>query len=181
MRLVDDERVVLAQQAIVGQLGQQDAVGHQLDHGVAAHLVGEAHLVADQLPQRRAQLLGDPVGDRTGRQPPGLGVADHAAHATAGFETEFGQLGRLAGARLAGDDHDLVLPDGRQQVVAALADRELVRVRDRGDLGFLLREAQLRQLDLGLDLRVRLGGGVGIADLPGTVEATAQPTFVPER
>ena len=33
VRLVDDQRVVLAEHPVAGQLGQQDAVGHQLDQG----------------------------------------------------------------------------------------------------------------------------------------------------
>jgi hypothetical protein len=35
-RLVDDQRVVLVQQPVVRDLGQQDAVGHQLDEGLVA-------------------------------------------------------------------------------------------------------------------------------------------------
>src|SRR3546814_18940089 len=32
VRLVDDDRVVAVQQMIAAKLGEQDAVGHQLDH-----------------------------------------------------------------------------------------------------------------------------------------------------
>jgi hypothetical protein len=34
--LVDDERVVPAQVPVAGELGQQDAVGHELDQGSSA-------------------------------------------------------------------------------------------------------------------------------------------------
>ena len=74
--LVDDDRVVAAQQAVALQLGQQDAVGHELDQRVLADLVGEAHRVADEVAELGAQLLGDAGGHRAGRQPAGLGVPD---------------------------------------------------------------------------------------------------------
>ncbi len=48
--LVDDDRVVGAQLAVGLDLGEQDAVRHQLDEGgVRVHLVGEADLPADGL------------------------------------------------------------------------------------------------------------------------------------
>jgi hypothetical protein len=47
VRLVDQYRVVLAQQRIGLGLRQQDAVGHQLDVGGRRDLVGEADLEAD--------------------------------------------------------------------------------------------------------------------------------------
>ncbi len=46
VRLVDDERVVGAEQAVALRLREQDAVGHHLDVGVGRDAVGEAHLVA---------------------------------------------------------------------------------------------------------------------------------------
>ncbi len=51
VRLVDDQRVVLVQVAVVLGLGEQDAVGHQLDEALAARAVLEAHLVAHHLPE----------------------------------------------------------------------------------------------------------------------------------
>ena len=47
VRLVDDQGVVRREQPVVLELGQQDAVGHQLDQRVLAGPVGEPHLVAD--------------------------------------------------------------------------------------------------------------------------------------
>ena len=86
----------------------------------AAHVPGEAHLVADRPTQLGAELLGDPLGDAAGGDAPGLGVADHPPPAAAELEADLGQLGRLAGAGLAGDDHHLVVPDRRGDVLAAL-------------------------------------------------------------
>ena len=45
--LVDDDRVVAPQIAIVLHLVEEDAVGHHLDPGPVAAVVGEAHLITD--------------------------------------------------------------------------------------------------------------------------------------
>ena len=78
-----------------------------------ADLVGEPHLVADGLAELGAQLLGDPLGDRAGGEAARLGVADQPCDAAAELEADLRQLRGLAGPGLAGDDHDLVVPDGR--------------------------------------------------------------------
>ena len=83
MGLVDDDRVVLAEVAVALQLGEQDAVGHQLDPAGLAGAVGEADLVADDVAELGAELLGDPLGHRARRDPARLGVADHPGHAAA--------------------------------------------------------------------------------------------------
>ncbi len=57
VRLVDDEGVVLFEQAVALGLGQEDAVGHEFDEGVRAGAVGEAHLVAHQAAVGVAQFL----------------------------------------------------------------------------------------------------------------------------
>ena len=63
VRLVDDQRVVAEQLPVVLQLGQQDAVGHQLDQRAVAGRVGEADLVAD-----RARRAGCPARRRCARR-----------------------------------------------------------------------------------------------------------------
>ena len=122
--LVDDDRVVLAQHPVAMDLVQQDAVGHQLDARRRPDPVGEAHLVADQPADVFAELFGDALGDRACRDPTGLRVADALP---AEFEADLRQLGRLARAGLAGDDHDLVVADGARDVLPLLADRKLGR------------------------------------------------------
>ena len=131
VRLVDDQRVVAAQLPVAGELVQQDTVGHQLDQRVVGGHVGEPDLVADRLAQRAAQFLGDPLGDRPGRQPPRLGVADLPGDAAAQLQADLGDLGRLARAGLPRDDHHLVVADGPQDLVLALADGQLSGIRDR--------------------------------------------------
>ena len=56
--LVHDDRVIAAQLGVGLDLRQQDAVGHELDQGVLADLLGETHLVADDAvtPDRGPQL-----------------------------------------------------------------------------------------------------------------------------
>src|SRR4030095_886625 len=128
VRLVDDQRVVPAQRAVVLDLGQQDAVGHHLDQRLIADLVGEADLVPDRGAQRRAELLRDAFRDGPGRDPARLGVPDLAAYAAAQFETDLRQLGGLPGAGLAGHYDHLVVPDGGGDLVAAPADRQFVGI-----------------------------------------------------
>ncbi len=129
VRLVDDDRVVAAQQPVAVDLVEQDAVGHQRDARVGRHLVGEAHLVADGGAQRHLHLVGDALGDRAGRDAAGLRVRDRGA---AELEADLGQLRGLARAGRAGDDHDLVVADRARDLVPRRADGQLGRVDDDG-------------------------------------------------
>ena len=130
VRLVDDQRVIAAERAVAGQLGQHDAIGHQLDQRVIGGHVGEPHLVADRLAERAAQFLGDPLRHGAGRQPARLGVADLPGDAPAQLEADLRDLGRLARAGLPRDDHDLVVLDRAGDLVLVLADRQLGRIGD---------------------------------------------------
>ncbi|KAG1602609.1 hypothetical protein G6F46_013875 [Rhizopus delemar] len=96
VRFVNDDRVVVRQPAVTGDLRQQDAVGHELDAAVVADLVVEAHLEADQLAQFALQFLRHAAGHRTCGNPSRLGAADHAGLATARGQAQFRQLGGLA-------------------------------------------------------------------------------------
>ena len=116
VRLVDDERVVGAQQRVGLRFGQQDAVGHQLHAGAGRQPVVEAHLVAHHLAQRRLQLVGNALGHAGGGDAARLRVADQlaalagrcvAAPAAHG-QRDLGQLRGLARTRFAADDDDLV-------------------------------------------------------------------------
>ncbi len=142
MGLVDDEGVVLLQEAIVLGLGQQDAVGHQLDQRALGALVLEAHLIADQLAQRRADFLGHACGDASRGQPARLGVADQTVDAAADFQADFRQLSGLARAGLAGDHQYLMFLQRRLDLVALGGDRQGIVVADG-------RHALPARLDLG--------------------------------
>ena len=137
VRLVDDQRVVGAQQRVALRLGEQDAVGHQLDRGAALQPVLEAHLEADDLAERRVQLLGDALGDARRGDAPRLRVADQPAaagtDAATQLERDLRQLGGLARAGLAADDDDRVLAHRPRDLVPPRRDRQRRRVGDRRD------------------------------------------------
>ncbi len=71
-------------------------------------LIRESHLVADDVAQLGAELLRDALGYRAGGDAARLGVADAFA---AEFERDLGDLRGLSRARLARDDHHLVVAD----------------------------------------------------------------------
>ena len=116
--LVEDEGVVAQQASVALDLGEQDAVGHQLDQRAVAGLVGEAHRVADGVAERGGQFVGDALSDGAGGEPARLGVPDCAADATAELQADLRQLGGLARTGLAGDDDDLVFGDRPRDLVA---------------------------------------------------------------
>ena len=123
--LVDDDGVVTAQQAVALYFRQQDAIGHQLDRTGRRHLVGEAHLVADQVAKAGIEFLGDAPGHRARRQPPRLGVADDLFAAAPQCQADLGQLGRFARPGLTGYDHHLVRGDGARDVLPSLGDGQV--------------------------------------------------------
>ena len=131
VRLVDDDRVVAAQQPVVLDLGEQQAVGHQPHERVLARAVVEAHRVADRLAERTSSSSAIRSATVRAASRRGCVWRDRAAHAAAELEAELRQLGRLARAGLAGDDDDLVVADRLEQVLAARADRQLRRIGDR--------------------------------------------------
>ncbi len=119
MGLVHDEGVVGVEPSVPLRFGQKNAVGHDLDVSVAAHLFVEPDLVSHGLPQWLAHLFGDPRGDGDGGDAPGLGHADQAVDAAAGLQAEFGDLGGFARTGLARDDDNLMVHDGRDDLVLA--------------------------------------------------------------
>ena len=133
VRLVDDDRVVAAQERVALRLGQQDAVRHQLDGRVRAGAIVEAHLVAHHLAHGRVQLFGDALGHGGGGQAARLGMADHLLAAAAQFQADLGKLRGLARAGLAADDHHLVIGDGARDLLAPRADGQVFGVGHRGN------------------------------------------------
>ena len=179
--LVEDDRVVLPQQPVVRDLGQQDAVGHQLDHRGVAHLVGEPHLEADGLAERAVQLLGDPLGDAARGDAARLGVPDPAPHPAAESEGDLGQLGGLPRPGLAGDHDHLVVAQRGGDVVAPGADGQFLGVAERRDGGPAPGDARLGRGDVGGDPLALALAGLRVAGLPEPVEPPAQPVLVEDR
>ena len=131
VRLVDDDRVVGAEQRVALRLGEQDAVRHQLDERVGFRVVGEADLVADDGSGLGAKLLRDSRRHGARGDPSRLRVADEPALAAADRHADLRQLRGLAGARFAADDDDLMVADRLRDVRRALRDGELRRIVDR--------------------------------------------------
>jgi hypothetical protein len=124
MGFVNDQRVVLAQARITLRLGQQHAIGHQLDGCAGRELLAKADLVADMRTQRRAQFLRDPGRHRRRCNAPGLRMADQTPRAATGERADLGQLRRLARTGLAADDHHRVLANRDNQLIAMSRDRQ---------------------------------------------------------
>ncbi len=171
--LVDDEGVVSAQQPIALDLGEEDAVGHQLDQGCVRHLVGEPDGVADGVAELGVEFLGDALGDRAGGDAARLRVPDQAAHPAPQFEADLRDLGGLAGPGFPGDDDDLVVADGGGDVVLALRDREVLGIGDGRRGGHPRGEPQSGLLDLGGDLR-QVPGPAGPVEPPAKAMLVAQ-------
>ncbi len=133
--LVDDDRVVLLEQLVALDLGQQDAVGHHLDLGVARGFAGEPHVEADLVADGRAQFLGDALGHGARGKAARLGVADHALFAQAELEQHLGQLGGLARSGLAGHDDHLVVLDRRHDVFTTCGNGQCFGIGNRQSHG----------------------------------------------
>ena len=130
--LVDDDRVVALQQPVPADLGEQDAVRHELQPGAATSLAGEADLETDgPLPQLLAELARDALGDGARRDPSGLGVADQPVlPAVSELEQHLGDLGGLARAGGSRDHHHLMVADRLHDVLASTRDGELGGIGD---------------------------------------------------
>ena len=134
MGLVNDQGIVAAQHRIRLDFRQKDAVRHQLDEGRGADLVGETHLVANDLAGLFTDLLpqfrGDSFRDGARGDTPGLGVADHPGDSSAQFQANLGDLRRLPRTGLARNDDDLMLADCLGDFLASSTDG---KIRERND------------------------------------------------
>ncbi|MPM43209.1 hypothetical protein SDC9_89882 [bioreactor metagenome] len=104
--LVDDDRVPRPQVAVVGDPGEQDAVGHHRQGRLTLRLAGEPDLVADLVTELDRHLLGDPFRHGARSEPSRLGVRDPR---TTQLQAQLRQLRGLARSCLPGDDDDLGL------------------------------------------------------------------------
>ena len=107
MGLIENDHAVPLEERVGPGLGQQDAVGHEFDPGLAAGVVMEADGVPHMIPLM-AQFFPHPFGHGDGSNAAGLGAADEFIRIRIQFQTEFGQLGGFARAGVTGHDQDLV-------------------------------------------------------------------------
>jgi hypothetical protein len=131
--LVDDDRVVRAQQPVPAYLGEEDPVGHHLHERALSDGVVEADGVADRPAERDAELLGEPLGDAARGDASRLGVADDPVDASPELQAHLWDLGRLPRSRLPGDHDHLVIAKRTEDLGSVRAHREVLRVADLGD------------------------------------------------
>ena len=131
--LVDDQRVVTVEIAVVLGFSQQNTVGHQLDQRALGGLIGKTHLIAHQLAQRCLQLFGNARGHAAGRQPARLGVADQAVRTAPQFQADLGQLSGFTRAGFTGNHHHLMLGNRRLDLFALVGNRQCIGVDNLGD------------------------------------------------
>jgi len=128
MGLVDNNRIVRAQLSVASGLGQENAVGHELDPGCRSGPVGEPDFATDQPGSLQAQFLGHPTGNRGGRQTAGLGAADHSFTTAARIKAHLGQLRGLAGTGITGNDHHPMVANRLDNFPATCRDGKFFRI-----------------------------------------------------
>ena len=93
MHLVQDQTFIFEQTGIIAGFRQQDAVGHEFDHGIPFGAVVEPDLETDFPAAFAAGLGSETAGQRRGRDPPRLGAAYPSVTPESGFQRDFRQLG----------------------------------------------------------------------------------------
>ena len=158
MGLIDNDGVVLIEEAVALHLGEQDAVGHELDGGGLRDAVIETNGVADGLADFLVQFRGNAFGHGARCNTARLGMADEPAPAAAQLETDLRDLGGLTRTGLTSDDDDLVVPNCLGDIVLAGGDGEGVGVGDGGNGGVGKRDALGRGMDFSADFLQRFRG-----------------------
>ena len=146
---------VLCQIGFAEELAQQHAVGHVLDDGLLGRAVLESNAVADLVPELGVELVRHTCRHTHGSDATRLRAADlHALGGVAVLVQILRNLRRLARARLADDDEDLVIAHGLQKLLAVVVDGQclavsqdlLVLAHGLGGSRWRLAEKQRRQV-----------------------------------
>jgi len=130
VRFVDNQRLVLAEIAVVAGFGQENAVGHELERGVFYGAVVKTDLIADFMAEFTVELLRGATRHRRRGEASRLGAADPPGAAEAEVEGDLGELGGLAAAGVPGDDDDLMILPRLLDFFDVAGDRQLLRIRD---------------------------------------------------
>ena len=93
MGLINNDRIVGIQIAVVGCLRQKNAIGHKFDDAIFAQLFPEPYLVADDLSKRCVEFFRHSIRHGVCRNSTRLCTADQTTHTTTGLQTHFGNLG----------------------------------------------------------------------------------------
>ena len=136
MRLVDDDAVVGAQERVGARLGEQHAIGHELDARILRDVAGEAVLVADESAHGRLELARDALGHRDGGEAARLGAGDAASlRGEAELEGHLRELGGFAASGVTAHDDDGMCAERREDFPAVRADGQffwIVQVQRAG-------------------------------------------------
>ena len=162
--LIDNQRVVAAQIAVSLGFGEQDAVGHHLNQIVRTALIGEAHLIAHQIAERRLQFVRHAARHRARGDAARLRTTDKTLRAALEIEANLGQLRGFAGAGLTRDHHHLMRGNGARNFLALGGDGEFFRINDGRDA----REAGLDFSAVHNDENLSLGRAAGKAGFSST-------------
>ena len=127
MRLIENDRAILLQRAVALRLGQQDAIGHEVDPRLPRHLLLEPHLVADEAAERTFQFLRHPPRHARRRQPPRLGAAD-PPRVLAQCRPPSSATASSSPARVAHHHHHRMGTDRRHDLIAVRHHRQRQRV-----------------------------------------------------
>ena len=107
MGLINDYRIIGAQETIMLCLGKQYAIGHEFDSGSLSGAVLKTNFMANDI-ACRAQLFPDSGRNRGCRYTSRLGTADQPFPAPSGLKTHLWQLGGLTASGITGNNHDLM-------------------------------------------------------------------------
>ena len=135
MRFVDDNRVVGGEITVGLGFRQQDAVGHQLDAGIARGMVGEAHFITDRAADFGFQLFGNPLCHGTRGQTARLGMPDQSCRPTPEFQANLGQLRGFARTGFAANNRYLIFGNGFFDFVEFFVNRQRVVEFGLGQFG----------------------------------------------
>ncbi|SAF75014.1 Uncharacterised protein [Enterobacter kobei] len=178
VRFVDDDGVVLHQQAILLDFRQQDTVSHQLDHGVIADVVAESHLVTDAATRLGLQLFGNTVRHGTRRQTTRLGVANQTFHPAPQLHADFRQLSGFPRTGFPCDNYHLVVAHGFQDVLFFLTDRQVFRVGNCRTCSFAQHNFPCCLFNLFRHLLINGLLCIRIFNLLHAVQTTRKPLFI---
>ena len=109
MSLIDNQRVVVLEPPIAGELSKQNTVGHDFDVSPWTQGVLEPDFVAH--PLLVTELAREPTGHATRRDPAGLGMSNETRDPAAHLEANLRYLGRFTRPGFTTDYRHLVVVD----------------------------------------------------------------------
>ena len=178
VRFVNNDGVVLIEIRVVLALGQQDAIGHQLDITVVIRLVGKPHLVTDGFAKFDTEFFGNTLADRARGKTARLGVADLATHTQSQLQADFGQLRGFAGTGFTTQHGDLIFPNRLFDAFRFLRNRQFRRVVHCRDVLPPLRCHRYGRIHVALQLLQHGLLPVAVTQFADFLQATVKPAHV---